>query len=159
MIQLTTDKIDVARLLTQVGSRAAGAVVLFLGTVREITAARRTVSLEYECYEAMAQAKLAELEAEARRRWPIVECALVHRTGPLDLGEVSVAVAVSSPHRQEAFEAAKWLIDTLKQTVPIWKKENWADGTSQWIHPGLDDVLKQPPSIAPRDSRANRKMA
>ena len=83
----------------------------------------------------MAEAKLAELEAEARRRWPIVECAIVHRLGHLELGEASVAVAVSTPHRRDAFEAGGWLIDRLKEVVPIWKKENWADGTSQWVHP------------------------
>ena len=85
----------------------------------------------------MAEKKLAELEAEARRRWPLVGCAIVHRLGRVELGEASVAVAVSTPHRQAAFEAGKWLIDTLKENVPIWKKENWADGTTEWVHPGL----------------------
>jgi len=80
---------------------------------------------------------LAELEAEARRRWPIIEAAIVHRVGELDLGAVSVAVAVSCPHRQDAFEACRWLIDTLKDVVPIWKRENWEDGGQEWIHPGL----------------------
>ncbi|HQU47368.1 MAG TPA: molybdenum cofactor biosynthesis protein MoaE, partial [Pirellulales bacterium] len=68
---------------------------------------------------------------------PLVECALVHRLGHLKIGEASVAAAVSSPHRQAAFEAGQWLIDTLKQSVPIWKKENWADGTHEWVHPGV----------------------
>ena len=77
----------------------------------------------------MALKKMAELETEARGRWPIIELALVHRVGQLDLGEVSVVVAVSCPHRQQAFEACRWLIDTLKDVVPIWKKENWADGS------------------------------
>lgn len=85
----------------------------------------------------MARTKLSELECEARQRWPLIECAVVHRLGHLELGEASVAVAVSSPHRQAAFEAGQWLIDTLKQVVPIWKKENWADGTVEWVHPGL----------------------
>lgn len=137
MIQLTHEPIDTAVLLEHVGSNLAGAVVLFLGTTRELTGDRRTLSLDYECYEEMAEKKLAELEAEARQRWPIVECAIVHRLGHLPLGEASVAIAVSSPHRQDAFEAGKWLIDTLKEVVPIWKKENWADGTTEWVHPGL----------------------
>jgi molybdopterin synthase catalytic subunit len=124
-------------LLDQVNSHRAGAVVLFLGTVRELTHGRRTESLDYECYPEMAEKKLAELEAEARRRWPIIECAIVHRLGHMELGEASVAVAVSTPHRHDAFEAGKWLIDTLKEVVPIWKKENWADGTTEWVHPGL----------------------
>ena len=74
---------------------------------------------------------------EARRRWPVIEVALVHRVGHLDLGEISVVVAVSCPHRHQAFDACRWLIDTLKEVVPIWKKENWADGTEEWVHPGL----------------------
>jgi molybdopterin synthase catalytic subunit len=137
MISLTRQPIDTAALLEQVNSPQAGAVVLFLGTVREMTGPRRTVALDYECYPEMAEKKLAELEAEARGRWPIVHCAIVHRLGHLDLGDASVAVAVSTPHRQDAFEAGKWLIDTLKEVVPIWKQENWADGSKEWVHPGL----------------------
>src|SRR5688572_2017928 len=137
MVSLTDQPIDTAALLAHVGSPRAGAVVLFLGTVREMTGERRTVALDYECYPQMAEKKLAELEAEARRRWNLVECAIVHRLGHLELGEASVAVAVSTPHRQDAFEAGKWLIDTLKQVVPIWKQENWDDGTTEWVHPGV----------------------
>ena len=85
----------------------------------------------------MALKKLAELEQEARKRWPIIEVAIVHRVGHLDLGEISVVVAVSCPHRNEAFEACRWLIDTLKQVAPIWKRETWADGSHEWVHPGL----------------------
>src|SRR5690606_35801827 len=116
----------------------AGAVCLFLGTVREFTGDRRTASLDYEAYPDMARGKLAELEAEARRRWPIVEAAIVHRVGHHDLGDISVAIAVSTPHRADAFAACQWLMDTIKQVVPIWKKELWADGTEEWVHPGLD---------------------
>jgi molybdopterin synthase catalytic subunit len=138
MIALTTDPIDVAQVLYSVQSPLAGAAVLFLGTTREVTGDRRTESLDYECYGDMAEKKMAELEAEARQRWPLVGCAIVHRVGHVAVGEASVAIAVSSPHREDAFAAGKWLIDTLKQAVPIWKKENWADGTSQWVHPGLE---------------------
>lgn len=137
MIALTTEPIDTAAVLRHVQSSQAGAVVLFLGTTREFTQGRQTASLDYECYPEMAQRKLAQLEDEARRRWPLVESALVHRLGHVPLGEASVAVAVSSAHRAAAFEAGQWLIDTLKEVVPIWKKENWADGTSEWVHPGL----------------------
>jgi molybdopterin synthase catalytic subunit len=80
------------------------------------------------------------LELEARRRWPIVECTIIHRLGHLPLGEASMAIAVSAPHRQDAFAAGQWLIDTIKEAVPIWKKENWADGTTEWVHPGLSKV-------------------
>ncbi len=138
MVELSDKAIDMSEIMTQVSSRQAGAIVLFLGTTREMTRGRRTISLEYECYPEMAEKKLAELEAEARRRWPVIECAIVHRLGHLELGEASIAIAVSCPHRQDAFEAGQWLIDTIKQVVPIWKKENWADGTSEWVHPGLE---------------------
>jgi len=138
MIQLTENPIDTAAVVRAVRSLAAGAVVLFLGTAREVTGGRRTRSLEYECYPEMAQQKLAELERDARARWPLVDCAIVHRLGKLAVGEASVAIAVSSAHRQPAFEAGKWLIDRVKEVVPIWKKENWSDGTSHWVHPGLD---------------------
>ena len=135
MTELTNRVINVAALLERVQSPNAGAVVLFLGTTREMTGGRQTASLDYECYPEMAQRKLAELEAEARRRWPIVECAIVHRLGHLEPGEASVAVAVSTPHRDDAFAAGRWLIDTIKNEVPIWKRENWADGTTEWVHP------------------------
>jgi molybdopterin synthase catalytic subunit len=135
MTELTSTTIDVARLLEQAQTPAAGAVALFLGTTRETTGGRSTASLDYQCYPEMAQRKLAELEAEARRRWPIIECCVVHRLGNLQPGEVSVAVAVSTPHRSDAFAAARWLIDTVKMEVPIWKRENWADGAADWIHP------------------------
>jgi molybdopterin synthase catalytic subunit len=138
MIELVTTPIDANAVLRHVASPEAGAVVLFLGTTRRFTDGRETASLDYECYAEMARRKLAELEAEARRRWPIVGCAIVHRVGHLELGEASVAVAVSTPHRQAAFEAGQWLIDTLKKVVPIWKRENWTDGSSGWIHPGLE---------------------
>jgi molybdopterin synthase catalytic subunit len=138
MISLTQEPIDTAALLRQVTSPLAGAVVLFLGTVREMTAERRTLALNYECYPEMAERKLAELEDEARQRWPLIECVIVHRLGRLELTEASVAVAVSSPHRGDAFAAGQWLIDTLKVVVPIWKQELWADGTSEWVHPGQD---------------------
>lgn len=138
MYRLTHDPIDFAALTEAVRSPQSGAVVLFLGTVRELTNGRRTSSLDYEAYPAMAEKKLAELESQARARWPIDRVALVHRLGRLDLGEVSVAVAVSCPHRHQAFDAARFLIDELKAWVPIWKKECWADGTTEWVHPGLE---------------------
>ena len=136
MIELTRDPIDIAAVTDAVRGPESGAVVLFLGTVREMTGDKRTLRLGYDAYMAMAEAKMAELAAEARRRWPLSEVRLVHRLGLLELGEVSVAVAVSSPHRADAFEAARWLIDTLKDVVPIWKQEHWADGATEWVHPG-----------------------
>jgi molybdopterin synthase catalytic subunit len=137
MVELVREKIESQRVLDAVASTAAGAVVLFLGTTREWTKGRRTLWLDYECYAELAHRKLEELEAEARSRWPIVECRIVHRLGRVDLAEASVAVAVSSPHRRDAFEAGQWLIDTLKEVVPIWKQEHWEDGSAEWIHPSV----------------------
>jgi molybdopterin synthase catalytic subunit len=135
MIEITTSSIDHAAVIERVRSPLAGAVCTFLGTVRELTGGRRTVALSYEAYPEMALKKMADLEEEARGRWPVIELAMVHRVGDLDLGEVSVVVAVSCPHRQQALEACQWLIDTLKAVVPIWKKEIWADGEEEWVHP------------------------
>lgn len=137
MISLTHDPIDVSRLTESVRSPACGAVVLFLGTVREMTGGRRTLRLGYEAYPEMAEATMMELETEARTRWPLHEVQMAHRLGVLELGDISVAVAVSSPHRADAFDAGRWLIDRLKEVVPIWKQEHWADGTSEWVHPGV----------------------
>jgi molybdopterin synthase catalytic subunit len=145
MIELTEQPIDTQEVLRRISSTQAGAVVLFLGTTREFTRGRQTLSLNYECYADMAKKKLAELETQAHQRWPLVQTAIVHRLGHLGLGEASVAIGVSSAHRQDAFEAGKWLIDTLKEVVPIWKQENWADGTTEWVHPEVQtSPTKQP---------------
>ena len=137
MIQLNHEPIDSNQVLASIQSPHAGAVVLFLGTTREFTAGRQTESLDYESYGEMAASKLQELEEQARQQWALTEVTIVHRLGHLEIGEASVAIAVSAPHRKDAFTAGQWLIDTLKEIVPIWKKENWADGTSEWVHPGM----------------------
>ncbi|MBM3979641.1 MAG: molybdenum cofactor biosynthesis protein MoaE [Planctomycetes bacterium] len=134
MFRLTRDPIDFHALTDSVRDPHCGAVVLFLGTVRDLTGEQVTVFLDYEAYGPMAEKKLAEIEADVRRRWPVGEVAMVHRLGRLDVGDVSVAVAVSTPHRGEAFEAVRFAIDTLKELVPIWKKENAPDGTGEWVH-------------------------
>lgn len=135
-IELVSDVIDVAGLLKFVTIPAVGGVVLFLGTVREFTAGRQTVALEYEAYPEMALAKMREIADEACMRWPVLRVAVVHRLGRLELTEASVAVAVGSPHRDAAFEAGRYLIDELKLRVPVWKQENWSDGSTEWVHPG-----------------------
>ena len=86
----------------------------------------------------MAITKMNELRTEAYERWPITEAGIIHRLGHLELGDISVAVAVSCPHRVQAFEAGRFLIDRLKEVVPIWKQENWADGSTEWVHPGIE---------------------
>jgi molybdopterin synthase catalytic subunit len=136
MIEISSAPIDAAAVTERVRSPHAGAVCTFLGTVRDLTGDRRTVSLRYEAYAEMALKKMAELEDEARSRWPVIELAMIHRVGDLELGEISVVVAVSCPHRGQAFEVCQWLIDTLKTVVPIWKRETWEDGTHEWVHPG-----------------------
>jgi molybdopterin synthase catalytic subunit len=138
LAELVEGPIEVERLLAAAARPDCGAVVLFLGTTRASTDGRATESLDYECYSEMARAKLADLESEARRRWDLAGCAIVHRLGHLEIGEASVVIAVSAPHRDAAFAAGQWLIDTLKQVVPIWKRENWADGSSKWVHPGVE---------------------
>jgi molybdopterin synthase catalytic subunit len=140
MIRLTRDAIDYAAMTERVRRPGCGGVVLFLGTVRDLTDGRKTIALDYEAYPAMAEKKLAEIEREVRRRWPVGDVALVHRLGRLDVGDVSVAAAVSCPHRAEAFEACRFAIDRLKEFVPIWKKENWADGSTEWVHPAGGDA-------------------
>ena len=148
MIQLTEKPIDTAALVDSARHPEAGAIVLFLGTTRELTATRhpndpvagcprQTVALDYEAYHEMAVRQLAALETEARRRWPVIECIITHRLGRVPPTETSVAIAVSTPHRSDAFAAGQWLIDSLKRDVPIWKREQWADGSQEWVHPGL----------------------
>src|SRR5205814_10321269 len=110
---------------------------------REMTEGRRTAALDYEAHAGMAEKKLAEIEEETRTRWPVGDIVVIHRLGRLELGEVSVAVAVSCPHRAQAFEAGRYAIDRLKEVVPIWKKENWADGSTEWVHPGTERIKQE----------------
>jgi molybdopterin synthase catalytic subunit len=135
MIALTREPIDHAALTEQVRGPHCGAVVTFLGTVRDLTGKQVTVALDYEAYPGMAEKKLAEVEADVRGRWPVGDVVMVHRLGRLTVGEVSVAVAVSCPHRADAFAACRHAIDRLKELVPIWKCEHGADGKSEWVHP------------------------
>jgi molybdopterin synthase catalytic subunit len=129
-IELTGEPLPVAEVLAWVVQPGCGAVDVFCGTVRDQSEGRRGVErLEYEAYEPLVVPRLEELALEARRRWPeIGRLALLHRIGPLAVGETSVVVAVSTPHRDSAFDATRWCIDTLKATVPIWKREIWEDG-------------------------------
>ena len=139
MVRLTREPIDHAALTEHVRRSDCGAVVTFLGTVRDLTGDRVTVALDYEAYPGMAEKKMAEIENDTRARWPVGAMIMVHRLGHLEVGEASVAVAVSCPHRAQAFEACRHAIDRLKELVPIWKKENWAGGGTEWVHPGPED--------------------
>jgi molybdopterin synthase catalytic subunit len=140
MVDLVDGPIPIDRLLSDSADESCGATVLFLGMTRRWTnhpetGQTETAYLEYEGYREMALVKLAELETIARERWPIRSIAIVHRLGRVEIKEPSVAVVVSTPHRKEAFEAGKWLIDELKKQVPIWKKEWFAIQAPKWIHP------------------------
>jgi molybdopterin synthase catalytic subunit len=135
MIALTREPIDYTALTEAVRSPHAGAVCLFLGTVRDLTGDEVTVYLDYDAYPPMAEKKLAEIEATVRAKWPAEGVALMHRLGRLAVGDVSVAVAVSCPHRVQAFEACRYAIDALKELVPIWKKDVASSGREEWKHP------------------------
>lgn len=134
MIRLTREAIDLGAL--HAPTAADGAVCCFVGVVRDENAGRRVRYLEYEAYEEMALDQMRRLAAETRRRFGVTSVLLVHRLGMLEIGETSVAVAVASPHRKQAFEACRHAIDTLKTTVPIWKKEFYADGEVWLEEPG-----------------------
>ena len=129
-IELTEGPLPVAEVLAWVVRPGCGAVDLFCGTVRDHSEDRRGVEmLEYEAYDPFVVPSMKEIAHEARRRWPeIGRLAFLHRIGVLTVGEIAVAVAVSTPHRAEALDAVRWSIDTLKTTVPIWKREIWKDG-------------------------------
>ena len=134
LVEISNSAIDPQALVRAVALPDTGAVVVFLGTVRDHSEGRTGVTaLEYEAYEELVEAKIGEIVAEARERWPLGAVAAVHRIGTLGVGEASVGVAVSAEHRPEAFAAARYLIDELKQRAPIWKKEHWAGG-AEWVH-------------------------
>lgn len=125
--------------MQKVTSRNAGAITLFVGTVREMTKGKKTLSLEYEAYPAMAIKMFEQIEREMLKKWPEIKLAITHRVGKLDISDIAVVIAVSSPHRKMAYEANAFAIDRIKQIVPIWKKEYWEDGTA-WIGDQLQNV-------------------
>jgi len=144
-VELVHDAIDTDRLLTRSRRSDCGAVLLFLGTTREWTGADQTRYLEYDAYQEMAKIEMQRLADEALSRWSIASVSIVHRLGRIDIAEASVAIVVSSPHRGAAFEAGQWLIDTLKQSVPIWKKDTNGNGVAVWLHPQPEvDTLAAP---------------
>jgi len=134
MLRVTRSPIVLERLLRAVRDPAAGAVVTFLGTTRNVNEGRRVVRLEYEAFIPMAVREMRTLAAEAARRWSVRKVAIVHRVGLVPVGEASVGIAVSAGHRRAAFAACHWLIDRLKEIVPIWKREHFRGG-QVWIGP------------------------
>jgi molybdopterin synthase catalytic subunit len=142
-VELTRERIDTAALAGSLKRPEDGAVVVFEGIVRDHSRGRRTLYLDYEAYEPMAHKQLDEVTALALSKFKVREVAVMHRLGRIPIGETSVAIAVSSAHRAAAFDACRWIIDTLKKTVPIWKKEYFEDG-AVWA-----DGEPFPPEIAP----------
>ena len=130
---ITRRPIDPTKVLQSVLNDSAGGVVLFIGTVRDANRGKKVSRIDYEAYKEMAERRIQELAKEVRKKWPVKEVTFVHREGTLKVGEVSVAVAVSAAHRAEAFEAARFAIDRIKRTLPIWKHETLKGGVRVWL--------------------------
>lgn len=137
--QLTDEPINVNEVMNKVIKREAGAVTLFVGTVRELTNGKKTLYLIYEAYEAMAVKKLAQIGHEIQEKWMGADVAITHRTGKLDISDIAVVIAVSTPHRHDAYEANRYAIERIKEIVPIWKKEHWENG-EEWVGNQLETV-------------------
>ncbi len=135
-VAIQKEPLDESAILKNLGTDADGAVVAFVGRARNFSEGKEVLYLEYEVYESMARSELEKICTTAVERWALSGCTVVHRYGRVGIGEASIFIAVSSPHRKESFAATMFIIDTIKQTVPIWKKEYYSDG-SRWIsaHP------------------------
>ena len=133
LVRISADPLVVEDALAFVADPGAGGTCLFLGTVRDSSAAGEVTGLQYEAWDELATDRLHEVAAELRERWPVLRVAILHRTGDLAIGEISVVVACSAPHRADAFEACLHGIERLKQDVPIWKKEGLVSGESRWV--------------------------
>jgi molybdopterin synthase catalytic subunit len=133
LVRITEEPLDPAEALAFCGATEAGGTVLFSGTVRDHSDAGEVSGLDYEAWGEMAESKMTAIGREILDRWPVARVALLHRTGHLDVGEVSVLVCCSAPHRAEAFDAARHGIERIKQDVPIWKKERLTTGEAQWV--------------------------
>jgi molybdopterin synthase catalytic subunit len=131
-VWITDEPIVINDVIAKVVRPEAGAVNTFIGTVREFTKGKRTLYLEYQSYVSMAEKKLAEICTEINRKWNNTETAIAHRVGRLEISDVAVVIAVSTPHRKDAFAASSYAIERIKEMVPIWKKEHWEDG-DLWI--------------------------
>jgi molybdopterin synthase catalytic subunit len=132
---LVRHPIDASALIERVSRPANGAVLLFVGVVRDVNDGRTVSGMEYSAYESMAARELAEIASEAAQRFGVSDIAIEHRLGELALEEASVGIAVAHPHRGPAYEASRWVIEELKHRVPIWKREHYADGTREWVDP------------------------
>lgn len=141
-LRLTIAPLNVEEVYALADDGANGAVVMMSGMVREQTDGRAVTSLEYQAYGPMAERVFSQIATEVRSRWPdVTRVVIYHRTGHLVVGEISVLIAIGTPHRREAFEACQFAIDTLKHAAPIWKKEHWQDGSSSWVSIGSCEQL------------------
>lgn len=136
---ISKELIDIQAVIDKVVQREAGAITTFIGTVRELTKGKRTLFLVYEAYEAMAVKKLQQIGNEIEERWEGSKVAITHRVGRLDITDIAVVIAVSTPHRADAYEANRYAIERIKEIVPIWKKEHWEDG-EEWMGNQLETV-------------------
>lgn len=150
--EISKDPIDIQSVIDKVVQRNAGAITTFIGTVRELTKGKKTLFLIYEAYESMAVKKLEQIGAEIKERWPGAQVAITHRVGRLDITDIAVVIAVSTPHRADAYEANRHAIERIKEIVPIWKKEHWEDG-EEWIGDQLEKVAY--PTGKPEESDLN----
>lgn len=163
LIEITRDPIDPASVLGRVGGSPDGASLLFLGTVRDHNDGRTVDGMEYEAYEAMATEVLRAIADEAARELGTGRVAVVHRIGTLTVGDVSVAIAVSSPHRGQAYHASRYVIEEIKKRLPVWKREHYTDGERAWV-PGhkprpveeIRNVSEQPSGSLPAADRQER---
>lgn len=130
--ELTKHPISIQEVIDKVVRRNAGAITTFIGTVRELTEGKRTLHLYYEAYEPMALKNLQQIGEEIKERWSDSEVAITHRIGRLEISDVAVVIAVSTPHRNDAYDANRYAIERIKEIVPIWKKEHWENG-EEWI--------------------------
>jgi len=142
--RLVRDPIDPTALLRGIANPANGAVVLFLGVVRDVNDGRAVTGIEYSAYESMAARELAAIAAEAAERFGTNDIVIEHRLGELELEEASVAIAVAHPRRDGAYSASRWVIEELKRRVPIWKLEHYADGTREWVDPTRSPAVSAP---------------
>jgi molybdopterin synthase catalytic subunit len=143
MTHLTREPIQLDRLIARVGGPGRGGIATFLGVVRDHQDGRKVTGLEYSAYEPMADGECGRIVAEAAGRWPVA-VALEHRLGPLQIGEIAVAIAAAGDHRAVAFEACRYVIEEVKRRVPIWKRENYADGTTGWVDPTRPGAARDP---------------
>lgn len=150
--QITNEPIIIQEIVDKVVDRDAGAINTFIGTVREMTKDKKTLYLIYEAYESMAVKKLEQIGREIEERWPKTKIAITHRVGKLEITDIAVVIAVSTPHRADSYEASRYAIERIKEIVPIWKKEHWEDGTL-WMGDQLEK--KAYPTGKPEEADLN----